>query len=342
MKPLESLGLARRTATGLLAVTSLLALGAPLQGQFTDPEIVRHIDAAREAAGSEHGSLFNLLCPTPPGVERAAWALPASPAGLPTLPGEEAWRSAPVRVFDNLHYVGQTEFSAWAVTTSEGIIVIDALYDYSVEAQVADGLRALGLDPADIRYVVISHGHGDHVGGAAFLQDLGARIVMSEADWGLVERSGASWPKPTRDIVAEDGHVIELGDVTVTLHLTPGHTPGTLSTIVSPIRDGDQTHVAAAWGGTAFNFQGSAEFPRSYWLNTYGESAARFQRAAEAAGADILLANHPRFDGTPVKVPALASRGPGDPHPYVVGGESIARYLRIAEECAAATRLAEG
>jgi len=325
-----------------LTLLGLFALATPLQGQFTNPEVVRHLDAARVAAGSEHGSLFNLLCPVPPGTDRAEWVLPASPAGLPSLPGEEAWRTNPVRVFDNLFYVGQTEFSAWAITTSEGIIVIDALYDYSVEAQIAEGLRALGLDPADIRYVVISHGHSDHVGGAAFLQDLGARIVMSEDDWDLVERSGASWPKPTRDIVAGDGHVIRLGDVTVTLHLTPGHTPGTLSTIISPVRDGDRTHVAAAWGGTAFNFQGSAEFPREYWLRTYGESAARFRSEARATGADILLANHPRFDATPLKIPALANRNPGEAHPYVVGGESIERYLAVAEECAVATRLAEG
>jgi len=330
-----------RKLFALFVLPGLLARAASLQGQFVDPQTARHVDAAMAAAGTEHGALFNLLCPVPPGTERAAWNLPASPAGLPSLAGEEAWRTAPVRVFDNLHYVGQTEFSAWAITTSEGIIVIDALYDYSVEAQIADGLRALGFDPADIRYVVVSHGHSDHVGGAAFLQDLGARIVMSEADWELVERSGASWPKPTRDIVATDGEVIRLGDVTVTLHLTPGHTPGTLSTIVSPVRDGNRTHVAAAWGGTAFNFQGSAEFPREYWLRTYAESAARFGRAAAAAGADILLANHPRFDGTPVKVPALAGRTPDERHPYVVGGESIGRYLTIAEECAAAVRLAE-
>jgi len=318
---------------------------SPLRLRFrasSDPEVVRHLDAARKAAGLEHGSLFNLLCPVPPGTDRGEWGLPASPAGLPSLPGEELWTTAPVRVFDNLHYVGQTEFSAWAITTSEGIIVIDALYDYSVETQVADGLRALGLDPTDIRYVVISHGHSDHVGGAAFLQGLGARIVMSEADWDLVERSAASWPKPTRDIVAGDGHVIQLGDVTVTLHLTPGHTPGTLSTIISPVHDGDRTHVAAAWGGTAFNFQGPAEFPREYWLRTYGKSAARFQSVARTAGADILLANHPRFDGTPLKVPALADRSAGEAHPYVVAGESIERYLPVAGECAVATRLAEG
>jgi metallo-beta-lactamase class B len=264
------------------------------------------------------------------------------PAGLPATAGREDWYTEPVRVFDNLLYVGQTEYSAWAIPTAEGILVIDALYDYSAEPQIADGLRKLGYDPADIRYVIISHGHGDHVGGAAHLQQrYGARIVMSEADWNLVEQSTASWPKPRRDIVAGDGHEIRLGEVTARLYLTPGHTPGTISTVVSPIRDGERTYVAAAWGGTAFNFRGSPEFPRDYWLRTYGESAARFRDVVQRSGAEILIANHPRFDRTTTKVPALANRRAGQPHPFVIGNEMIRRYLDVAEHCAAAARIAE-
>jgi metallo-beta-lactamase class B len=67
--------------------------------------------------------------------------------------------------------VGQTEYSAWAIPTSEGIIVIDALYDYSVEPQIADGLRKLGYDPSDIKFVIVSHlaqaASGDYRGGRA-------------------------------------------------------------------------------------------------------------------------------------------------------------------------------
>jgi len=72
-----------------------------------------------------------------------------------------------VKVFDNLYFVGQTGFSAWAVTTSAGIILIDALWDYSVEDEVVGGFEKLGLDPGAIRYVVVSH---DHAGGASYLQ----------------------------------------------------------------------------------------------------------------------------------------------------------------------------
>ena len=74
-------------------------------------------------------------------------------------------------MFDNLYFVGQSEYSAWAVTTSEGIILIDTLFDYSVEEEVAGGLKKLSLDPATIRYAVVTHPHPDHHGGAKFLQD---------------------------------------------------------------------------------------------------------------------------------------------------------------------------
>ena len=102
--------------------------------------------------------------PRPRGARRGTWPIIRSPA-----PSE--WHAEPAKVFDNLYWVGQTQFSAWALKTSAGIIIIDALYDYSVEDEIVGGLTKLGLNPADIKYVIVSHAHGDHVGGAKFLQD---------------------------------------------------------------------------------------------------------------------------------------------------------------------------
>jgi glyoxylase-like metal-dependent hydrolase (beta-lactamase superfamily II) len=75
------------------------------------------------------------------------------------------------------------------VTTSEGIILIDSGYDYSIK-ELSDGLKKFGLDPAQIKYVVLSHAHGDRYFGAKFLQDTyRARIVLSEADWTVMAKS---------------------------------------------------------------------------------------------------------------------------------------------------------
>lgn len=306
------------------------------------PITEQHIAAATEAAKADYTALFESTCGL---VDPAASArVTATPtAAAPAIVPEQSasWHQAPRRVFDNLYFVGQVEFSAWAITTSEGIIVMDALFDYSVEDEIIGGLSSLGLDPRQVKYVIISHAHGDHVGGAKKLQDLGARVVMSAPDWDLLERSDVSFAKPLRDIVASDGQALTLGDTTVTVYVTPGHTLGTLSSIF-PVKDGASTHRAAYWGGTAFNWvRGPAAYvtperPAKFWFESYAQSAKRFRELATQGGVDVILSNHGKYDDTPDKLGALDRRAEGAPHPYVVGSESVARFFTVAEQCALA------
>jgi metallo-beta-lactamase class B len=311
----------RMPSITIIAIAMLAAITSTARGQ--NQSVMQHIAAARAVAG-EHAGMVERLCPMP-GAARAPRGAP--PRGVPP---RESWHAEPVKVFDNLMFVGMTEFSTWAVTTSDGIIVIDPIFDYSVEDEVVDGLRKLGLDPADIRYVLVSHGHGDHAGGAKLLQErFGARVLLSAADWDLLEQDNPPW-KPRRDIEVVDGQKLTLGDTTLELYLTPGHTNGTISTLI-PVRDGATRHVAALWGGTLFNFgTDPARFA------AYADSAARFREIAMRAGADVLLSNHTDYDGTKEKLPALAARAPGGAHPYVVGTDSVRRYLTVAQECAQA------
>jgi metallo-beta-lactamase class B len=239
-----------------------------------------------------------------------------------------------VKVFDNLYFVGQTEYSAWAITTSQGIILLDAIFDYSVEDEVVGGLKKLGFDPAQIKYVIVSHGHLDHAAGAKFLQErFGSRLIMTAADYDLLDRDDPVW-KPKRDMVATDGMQLTLGDTTLTLYITPGHTEGTISTLI-PVRDNGQPHLAAAWGGTLFNFG-----PIRERLVAYANSAARYRDIVTKAGADIILSNHTVYDGSKTKLPAVQARKPGQPHPYVVGNDSVRRYLTVVNECAQAAIVA--
>jgi metallo-beta-lactamase class B len=323
-------------AVVLAAIITLTVIAA----QSVPDTIDGHVAAAKAAAGSEYGGIVARLCtpPAPPAPRNASAAAPRPPGP----PAKDTWYAKPTKVFDNLYFVGMTEYSSWALTTSDGIIIIDPIFDYSVEEEVVNGLKSLNLDPKQIKYVLVSHGHSDHVGGASFLQDtFKAHVVMSDADWSLVENTKASWRKPKRDIVATDGQKLTLGDTTITLYITPGHTLGTISSLI-PVRDGGQRHVAAYWGGTAFNWlTGRAAYitperPDSFWFNHYIESAERFRKAAHDAGADVILSNHTVFDGSKAKLPAMATRRPQDPHPYVVGADSVSRYLTVAEECAKA------
>lgn len=295
-----------------------------------------HIAAARHAAGQDHRAVFNRTCGqlTPP---------PANAARPPRAQGpppRASWYAKPAKVFDNLYFVGQTEYSAWAVTTSQGIILVDTIFDYSVETEVADGLRTLGLDPAQIKYAIVSHGHSDHSGGAKFLQDrFGTKIVLSAADWELLEKGRD--PAPKRDVVATDGMKLTLGDTTLTLYVTPGHTLGTLSTII-PVKDNGKTRIAAEWGGTAFNWVTNPsgyitpDRPPRFWFDIYSKSAERFRDIVAKENAEIIIANHTDFDGSKRHLPLLAKRKPSDPNPYVIGKEGVLRYMTVVDECAKA------
>jgi metallo-beta-lactamase class B len=155
--------------------------------------------------------------------------------------------------------------------------------------------------------------------------------MLSAADWDLLDRGRGT--RPARDMVATDGQKLTLGDTTITMYITPGHTPGTLSYLI-PVKDHGTPHLVAEWGGTAFNFPRTRENFR-----TYTASAIRFGDIAVKAGADVLISNHSQYDGSKTKLPALKLRKPGEPNPYVVGNDSVKRYMKIAEECSKAGEL---
>jgi len=316
----------------LTAGCVVAGLGAAIAYAQAPDSVEAHRAAAKLAAGKDFVGVMDRACPAPaPATPAATTQAKGAPAAQPRIPPQEEWYTGPVKVFDNLYFVGTKVHGAWAVTTSAGIIVIDALYDYAVESEVDGGLRKLGLDPANIKYLVVSHGHGDHHGGAKYIQDhFGPHLIMGPLDWDLVERDTRN-PRPRRDMVATDGQKLTLGDTTLTLYITPGHTPSTISTLV-PVKDGGRPHLAAEWGGTAITTATPIE-----QLRAYVASAARFRDVASGAGADVIIANHTAFDLTLDKLAALAKRKPGDLNPWIIGKDAVNRYLTVAEECGKAT-----
>jgi metallo-beta-lactamase class B len=331
----------RQTMRIVPAALLAIAVAGIVVVRAQSPQSQAHVAAAKAAAGSDFSGVFSRICteavPTAPAEPRPARGAAPRPAGPPP---RETWHAEPVKVFDNLYFVGQTEYSVWAIRTSAGIILIDSIFDYSVDDEVVGGLKKLGLDPAAIKYVIVSHGHGDHSGGAKYLQDrFNAHVLLAAADWDLLDRSTGS--RPRRDMVATDGQKLTLGDTTITIYATPGHTLGTLSTVF-PVTDHGEKHVAASWGGTAFNWMANPapyvtpERPEKFWFETYSASARRFKEITSKAGADVLISNHTIFDGSKTKIPALERRKPGEPNPYVIGKDAVQRYLTVVDECAQA------
>lgn len=328
-----------RGAARALALTASL-LATPAMATPTEADVQVHVDAATRAAGTEYGA-FLALCKPAPVTRPAAGSIDL--AGLIARPAPP-----PGAAFDNLVYVGSAWVSAWALKTGDGLMLIDALNTVDeVDRLVVGGLRKLALDPASIKTVLVTHGHGDHYGGALRLQErAGAaapRVVMSERDWAMtrtqLEFASPLWPAPPRfdaqrDVAARDGDLLRQGDAELLLVQTPGHTLGTLSPIFE-VRAGDKRHRAVIWGGTGFNF--GRDLAR---LDAYIASTDRMQQLVREHRVDVLLSNHPSFDGTVAKLARVRGGAAADtPHPYVVGTDTVLRALQVAGECGRANRV---
>lgn len=294
--------------------------------------VAHYFHTASAAAGTTHFALYNMLCPR---IENPNAGKIAAP---PYVRNDSISKAAPKKVFDNVFFLGEytaweSSPSAWGVDTGEGIVLIDALNADSV-GLIESGLSRLGRRPEEIKYIIVGHAHSDHYGGARYLQDkYGARLLMSEIEYEFLEASqGSAESKPRRDLVVEDGQVFKLGETEFRFYITPGHTPGTVSTIFNT-REGGKEHVVAQWGGTGFGFNGATGQDQIDWFLTYAESARRFKGLIEEHGADVLIANHPILDNSVEKLEALGSRAG---NPWVVGVEAVANYTVVAGACALA------
>ncbi len=183
-----------------LAATLAIMAGLGAADALAQPAntVDAHLAAAKAAAGFDFAGTLVRLCVAPQ-------TAPGRDVAPGPAPDRATWVTEPAKVFDNLHFVGTKFHSAWALTSSDGIILIDTLYDYASEEAIVGGLKKLGLDPAMVKYVIVSHAHGDHVGGAKLMQDrFGSRLVLGGPDWDAIEASVNQYPngKPKRDMVA--------------------------------------------------------------------------------------------------------------------------------------------
>jgi metallo-beta-lactamase class B len=307
----------------------VVTMGVAAAYAQTADQIETRLAAAKAAAGFDFTGTLARVCIAPQ-------TAPGRDVAPPPPPARDSWYTDPAKVFDNLYFVGTKYHSSWAMASGEGIILIDTLFDYAAEDAIVGGLKKLGLDPASVKYVIVSHAHRDHDGGAKLMQErYGSRIVLGEGDWQMIDKSVNQYPygKPKRDIVATDGQKITVGDASVTMVPTPGHTPGTLSMLFQ-VKDNGKPLTVAYSGGTAFNFVNDVPH-----FDTYIASQRKIAAAAAAANATILMSNHSEFDNAVTKIKMMAARKPGEPHPFDLGAEAVARYFKVTDECAQVARL---
>ena len=260
--------------------------------------------------------------PAAPATRPIDWNAKAAPWGPLRNAPANAQQKTPFKVFDNVYYVGLQTVAAYLVPTSDGLVLFDATYAYTAD-QVLANVRTLGFDPKQIKYILISHAHGDHFAGAgAIVQATGAKVVMSALDWDGTERQQARNPAAngvhlTRDVVAEDGGSLKVGDTTFKFYVTPGHTAGAL-TVEFQARDGARSYRALCPGGLGFNFGPE-------WTGPYLKSHARLKQLGPW---ETVLPNHAYMGPRDLFAVEkdLATRGNAS-HPAVYGSAKIDAWL---------------
>jgi len=187
----------------------------------------------------------------------------------------------PVRMAGNVYFVGIYAASTHLIDTGDGLILIDPGYGDSVH-MIVDSIHRAGFDPRDIRYILLSHWHGDHAEGTPQLVQMsGAKVIIGAPDAEKVRR----YCEP--DILVGEGDTLTLGDTTLSFMITPGHTAGTLSFFFD-VQEGGKTLRAGMFGGAGANTLVAGKFDFDGAREAYYASIARLQ----AEHVDVMLGNH--------------------------------------------------
>jgi metallo-beta-lactamase class B len=312
---------ANLTACGVLlfGVISAAQQPPPAPAKPDTPEITAMIEQARKAAAPQFADAVHFWCEAPR-------------ANRPDDPP-----IAPTKIFDNVYAIGNSGTTVYVVRTSAGLLMIDALSANQVDTQLLPGFQALGLDPAQVKIILVTHGHGDHFGGSQYFQEhFGSKVYVSAADWMVMEnppargRGPAAPPVniPKHDAEIVDGQRITLGDFSVTPVAVPGHTPGSMA-FIFPVKDNGRAHTAALFGGAWLtpNILSDAA------LETFAASVVRFRAATSAAKVDVLLQNHMLMVPIQEKLDQLAKRKKGDSNAFVVGTAAYQKFVDVMGAC---------
>jgi metallo-beta-lactamase class B len=240
------------------------------------------------------------------GLARAADPAPVALSVSPTAASVkqlfDSWKAPvpPRKLAGNLYYVGAIGVSAYLITTPEGHILLDTGFEETVSV-IQRSVEQLGFKLTDIKFILSSHAHIDHVGGHARMKRLtGARVLASPGDARALESGGADdyiqWPKETVgyepvkvDHLIADGEKVTLGGTTLTANLTPGHTRGA-TTWTMELSEGGRTYHVVFFSSATVNdgtrLVRNPNFPEI--AAAYEASFARFKTLP----CDIFLAPH--------------------------------------------------
>ena len=245
---------------------------------------------------------------------------------------------APTKIFDNVYAIGNQGTVVYVVQTSAGLLMFDSLGTAFLNNQLLPGFQALGLNPADVKIILLGHGHADHFGNAPYFQEkFGTKVYLSAVDWDFMEHPPAGRngqppapPQglPKHDQIVSEGTPVVLGDFKVTPVSIPGHTPGAMGYIF-PVKDNGRTRMAALYGGTILTPGPISD----EGLATYLKSVDHFRAETKKAGVEVALQNHPLMLPLAANIEKLQARKKGDPNPFVVGKANYQKFVDVMYQC---------
>lgn len=223
----------------------------------------------------------------------------------------------PHKIADNLYYVGSKGLSTYLITTSKGHILINSSFERTVPI-IRANVEKLGFKFTDVKILLASHAHDDHVGGHALLKELtGAQVFVMRGDDDVIAAGGEGqylykgrWKPLKVDRVLKDGETVTLGEATLTAHLTPGHTRG-CTTWTMRAKDRGKLHnvviVGSPNANAGYQLVNNKQYPE------IATDFARCFRVLKSLNCDIFLGAHGAYYGMDDKVKRLG----GDTNPFI-------------------------
>jgi metallo-beta-lactamase class B len=241
----------------------------------------------------------------------------------------------PFRIMGNLYYVGVAGVSSFLVTTPQGHVLLDTGFEETVPL-IRASVEKLGFQVKDIKVLLSSHAHADHVGGHAVMQELtGAQVVASERDGALLARGGRNDhamgdAMPFRavkvDRTIRDGEELTIGGTTLTARLTPGHTPGCTTWTMKADDEGARRHVVFHCSTTLLPgvaLRNNSKYPQ------IAEDFRHTFQTLRRLPCDVFLANHAMFFGLAEKSERL--RKGEKPNPFL-DGRAYSLFVNRSEQ----------
>ena len=216
----------------------------------------------------------------------------------------------PVKLLGNIYYVGMSDNTSYLITTPEGNILIDATSEETVPL-IRASIEKLGFKMRDIKIMLNSHGHADHIGGEKLMQELtGAQVWISEPDAPVLTAGGRGIKAMKPDRVFGDGQQVILGGVTLTANFTPGHTKG-CTTWTMEAEDGGKKYNVVFWcglGGLNLPLLNNPRYPN------LAQDAAYSVQIAKLLPCDVYFGPHTENYGMLEKLKKLEQ---GGPNPFI-------------------------